>query len=648
MTTQPTNLPVPSESPRDLKFNAGKIDEFVTSLVNTYIDRFGNEHYTIEGLRWLAQQAIASFGWIPVGTFQDGAILSLPNQILKDEAYGEYYRWDGTLPKTVPAGSTPASTGGVGVGAWVSVGDSSLRGMLTNSDFGDALIAVKQPYDNTVSRTQHQKNSDSISILDFKEASDPDWTLAFNRASLVSAQQGKVIFVPAGEYIITDSILLYDADDVYDDQYYRPTGSKFIGEGSNTVIIKVTISTQDINSVFYAKGKRNIHIKGLSIKDTTDESYGYYTPNTATRQQFEDLWIQVTKWGMYLGGSSFVGVELTNIVVQGIMPLGIYGGIHFSGGTSYSVKNCSVFYANYTSFEFSGSYVEIGPLASDDCSGTPYIFNSGSYSVSSLGCEQPDRPNNGTLIKGSSANIQLDSLHTYRQTQDAGTFWFDLSGYVKVSIKQLVCSSDTITNGAMARVSNGAKLEILYSNKVEESWPQVNLYDTETATFATLGFNGGIATIPTFSSTICRDIALPNPDQSAGPYYRIVGGQYGMRGCIGTIYTLRSGVDMNPIAGAYDFNTVGSNIATRAKLVRAAHCDSQSLTDYDAWFTGVYNGTSYLFISMPISGGYRNLGTFFSGVIFGQDRNMFKALLASDISSLTAYPSGTILTAQAV
>lgn len=88
MATQPTNLPVPSESPRDLKFNAGKIDEFVTSLVNTYVDRFGNEHYTIEGLRWLAQQAISQYGWVPIGTFQAGATLMLPNQILKDTTDG--------------------------------------------------------------------------------------------------------------------------------------------------------------------------------------------------------------------------------------------------------------------------------------------------------------------------------------------------------------------------------------------------------------------------------------------------------------------------------------------------------------------------------------------------------------------------------
>lgn len=153
MATTPTNLPVPSESPRDLKFNAGKIDEFVTSLVNTYVDRFGNEHYTIEGLRWLAQQAIAQYGWIPVGTFQAGATLTLPNQILKDTTDGEYYRWDGSfLPsgKIVPNGSTPGSTGGVGTGAWLSIGDSTLRSMLASSvgaaAIGSASGATAQDY----------------------------------------------------------------------------------------------------------------------------------------------------------------------------------------------------------------------------------------------------------------------------------------------------------------------------------------------------------------------------------------------------------------------------------------------------------------------------------------------------------------------
>ncbi|MFP2273194.1 hypothetical protein ACLEXX_01825 [Enterobacter ludwigii] len=157
MATQPTNLPVPSESPRDLKFNAGKIDEFVTSLVNTYVDRFGNEHYTIEGLRWLAQQAIAQYGWILIDSFQDGADITLPNQALRDEDTGEYYRWDGALPKHVDAGSTPASSGGVGIGAWVGIGDAALRTMLSQQD-GVNIVngAVKNvPYFSSLKNGHH-------------------------------------------------------------------------------------------------------------------------------------------------------------------------------------------------------------------------------------------------------------------------------------------------------------------------------------------------------------------------------------------------------------------------------------------------------------------------------------------------------------
>ena len=511
----------------------------------------------------------------------------------------------------------------------------------------DAKIAVQQPFNGAVNRTQHQKNSETISVLDFKLDSDPDWTLSFNRASLVSAQLGKTIFVPAGEYEISDSILLYDLEDVYNEKYYQPNGSRFVGEGRASIIRKTAVGTQDINAVFYNKGKRGNVVRGLRILDDTTDSYGYYTPNTAVYQEFSDLFILAQKWGMYFGGNTFVGVSIREIVVQGSDATGIYGGIHIHGGTSYVVSQCNAFKTNYCAFELTGSYCEIGPLAADDCAGTPYIFNAGSYSVSSLGCEQPSRQNNGTIIKGTGANLQIDNIHLYDQTQAAGSYMFDLSGYAKVSIKQLIASSSTTFNGAMARLTNGAKLEIVYSNKVETSWPQRNSYDTKTATFATLGNLGGLATIPTFSTTMCRDMALPNPDQSAGPYYRIVGGQYGGRGCIGTIYTLRSGEDLNPISGAYDLNTVGSNISTRAKLVRAAHCDNQSLTDYDAWFTGTYEGTSYLFIRMPTVGGYRNLGTFFSGVVFGQDRNMFKALLANEISNLTEYSGGKILTVKA-
>lgn len=144
MATTPTNLPVPSESPRDLKFNAGKIDEFVTSMGWTYTDRVGNKHYTIEGINYLAQQVMDAFGYVTLTdvSFTTGATISNPNEVLFNEADDSYYKWTGSFasgPKIVPANSTPESAGGVGPGKWLSVGDTLLRSELESATGTDHI-----------------------------------------------------------------------------------------------------------------------------------------------------------------------------------------------------------------------------------------------------------------------------------------------------------------------------------------------------------------------------------------------------------------------------------------------------------------------------------------------------------------------------
>ncbi|MFV4863103.1 hypothetical protein [Citrobacter portucalensis] len=58
-------------------------------------------------------------------------------------------------PAAVPAGSTPDSTGGVGTGAWVGVGDASLRSALSKST-GAELV-------NTNSGNNVQESLDILS-----------------------------------------------------------------------------------------------------------------------------------------------------------------------------------------------------------------------------------------------------------------------------------------------------------------------------------------------------------------------------------------------------------------------------------------------------------------------------------------------------
>lgn len=211
MATQPPQNPVPSESPRDLKFNAGKIDELVTPMADQYIDRFGNVHYTIEGLKVLILQTIYDYGWQPVDTFQDGTILNNPNSLIQDETTGIWYRWDdpSTLPKMVAPNSTPESTGGISKGAWqaIDVNDVLRRYLASGATGkGDALIALLQPVTGAISKTQHDVNAERISALDFGIKNDgvTDNVTAIRSALIACAAASKEIYFPCGIYLCSD------------------------------------------------------------------------------------------------------------------------------------------------------------------------------------------------------------------------------------------------------------------------------------------------------------------------------------------------------------------------------------------------------------------------------------------------------------
>ncbi|MET4054255.1 hypothetical protein ABIC12_001548 [Pantoea agglomerans] len=287
MATQLTQNQVPSESPRDLKFNAGKIDEFVNSLAQQYIDRFGGRHYTIEGLRWLAQQAIAQYGWIPVGTFQEGYNLELPNQIIKDTDDGEYYRWDGPLPKNVLAGSTPEATGGFGVNAWISVGDSSLRSDLIASDTGrgSKIVNARVPVQGSQSITLQRKLLESVSIADGSgTACIPDGAMDCS-ASLTSLISGghKYIRLP---FVLGSANIYYFSSfepnnlqgitfDVENGVKLSVPDDALVGRPSS-VLMSFTRDTKvyfrNIN-VNYMLSSTNVH--SFAQKDSFLESYSY-------------------------------------------------------------------------------------------------------------------------------------------------------------------------------------------------------------------------------------------------------------------------------------------------------------------------------------------------------------------------------------
>ncbi|UQI38072.1 hypothetical protein [Citrobacter freundii] len=188
MTRYATMNPLGSSSPYDLFDNSQNFDTALNSITAAiWQDRLGKNRHTWYGLEKMASAAIAAFGYITMDSFQAGATLTLLNQVLRDTSTGEYYRWDGSfLPsgKVVPPGSTPVSSGGIGIGAWLSVGDAVLRSnLLSEADhLGDALLTVKQKFAGAVKRTQDEFNAQFPSVEDAGALGDgvtPD-TAAFN------------------------------------------------------------------------------------------------------------------------------------------------------------------------------------------------------------------------------------------------------------------------------------------------------------------------------------------------------------------------------------------------------------------------------------------------------------------------------------
>lgn len=101
---------------------------------------------------------------------------------------GDWYYWEGALPKVLPAASTPGSTGGIADGAWRPVGDITLRGELI--DDGNATKLVDH---------RHVANDVTVSFRDFLQIKDG--SVDATAAVTAAMNSGMKVEVP-GDYIL--------------------------------------------------------------------------------------------------------------------------------------------------------------------------------------------------------------------------------------------------------------------------------------------------------------------------------------------------------------------------------------------------------------------------------------------------------------
>lgn len=133
-----------------------------------------------------------------VGTFSAGYTLTNIRQSLRYAVDGYEYSWSGTFPKVVPAGSTPATSGGIGINAWVvaSIGASIATPAQTNSRLSlnqvvsPAGLNAVVPYAPTVNPTldldfAKQKYRWYAGAAGLTESSTPS-LMTFSRSSIAT------------------------------------------------------------------------------------------------------------------------------------------------------------------------------------------------------------------------------------------------------------------------------------------------------------------------------------------------------------------------------------------------------------------------------------------------------------------------------
>lgn len=381
MATTPTNKPIPSEDPRDLKFNAGKIDEVVNSGAHYYTDRFGVRRWTIAGFQYTAEEAIRNYGYITMDSFEDGATLTLPNQTLRYEANGEYYRWDGEFPKVVPAGSTPDSTGEVKLGAWVSVGDASLRTELNNQDIGSKLIkapiGVGSVYDMLWFVTPAQFGAPE----DGSDASS-----ALQEMLDYATLNGKaVLFDKAITYNI-DKPLIYKQKGFRNCRILCYGGRTVINLNSSTVTSGLPVDesgiVMDVNAAIVVSSTnpdnavvnqpQAVYIEGLQFTSTAGGSYGIYLGRTQNTN---------------INDCKFTGFTEADICDNGSWVFRVHGcqmfssanyGVWKKAGTSAWITECYFQNSNYAVRMKSG-YSVISKCANDFTKKAAYWLESSDY-----------------------------------------------------------------------------------------------------------------------------------------------------------------------------------------------------------------------------------------------------------------------------
>ncbi|CAI0960255.1 Uncharacterised protein [Serratia entomophila] len=326
------------------------------------------------------ETAITRAGYIPVNSFENGFTITLSAQALYLNKSNEYFIWKGALPKVVPVGATPETSGGFGPTAWAEVSY-----LAVSSEYGAKVVGSGQTTVNNILTVDvRQFGAKTIS-----EDPDFDSAPAFRAAiGYVHANGGGVVNLGEGEYrLLSAGETKFTTP--HDDATAAPgmTGDTKIDEDPVKENLSVILDISS-NVQLRAKGNYNTTISGPWSRHTSpidkNQAVGivFRTPNNSRMTEYIDnvglhnihianFFIGVIADGILFRESSFSNVRFNGCAMP-FLALGA-DNITFHGTTS--VENC------YSGIVIGGWWTQRNNTTAGGVWVPPYVAGTDVYSL---------------------------------------------------------------------------------------------------------------------------------------------------------------------------------------------------------------------------------------------------------------------------
>ena len=378
---------------------------------------------------------------------------------------------------------------------------------------GDALIGVKSTLPGGVARTQHQKNAETISVLDV--GADP--TAAVDCTSLINAlcaaAPGATILVPSGNYKITGTI--------------TTNGCTIQGSGpqpANAGGTVFTVSGTQLYSAFLidfgSGGVKDCWIQfGNAMPPTANTTMvGIEIATNASNPQMvviDRVYIKGAHTAVYDHSGSYM-CELSRVFAMYCVRA-----FYKSGGTTISYKNC---FANYCD----SAWVVTGCQAVNlTCCGADYLTEAGypTYppfyfaGMASLTIESFDLEATTWLNQNASGLVQISGVDS-----------FTVNGFNMVGCQVGTSVGETYVFKVMNSVGTIKSFNPYSINYATTTYSGVTVYVVASFTGSVVSLESCNIPTPTGATNNFSTLAMP------GTSLYIVGGTIGTRAGTGSTY----------------------------------------------------------------------------------------------------------------